>query len=112
MYKSFMGNRKHQNNINTSRNLGGSTDFRRCQNESRKMLIFSQKITFEKNRQRLDTEQLKLMYQTVPSLVIKINSPTQFVEPELKCKNWASFKSCHNLLGDPPFLILIPLTMF
>ena len=33
-----MGNRKHQNNINTSRNLGGNTDFRQCQNVSKKML--------------------------------------------------------------------------
>ena len=50
------------------------------------------------------------MYQTVPSLGTKINS-AQFVEPELKFKNWASLKSCHNLLGDPPFLILIPLML-
>lgn len=69
------------------------------------------KITFEKNRQRLDTEQLKLMYQTVPSLGTKINPPAQFVEPELEFKHWASFKSCHNLLGDPPFLILVPLML-
>jgi len=51
------------------------------------------------------------MYQTVPSLGTKINSPAQFVEPQVKFQTWASFKSCHSLLADPPFLILVPLVL-